>query len=54
MHALEVHIKPVGKGFAGARKAAMANHAEKGHFNPKGEKGEEQETQRSKYRSGKK
>lgn len=54
VHALEIHIKPAPKSFGAANKAAMATHREKGHFNPRGEKGEPQESQRSRYKAGKK
>lgn len=38
------------KTFEGAKAAAMATHRDKGHFNPHGAKGEEQETDKTKNR----
>jgi hypothetical protein len=37
--------------FAGAKKAAMANHAEKGHFSKSGSKGEQLQTDKTKNRT---
>jgi hypothetical protein len=40
-----------GKGFGGAKKAAMANFKSKGHFSKKGSKGENLQTQKAKNRA---
>jgi len=46
--ALVIHIGAGGpKDMGTARKAAMANFRSKGHFNPKGQPGEEQATERT-------
>lgn len=42
---------PPSKTFGGARKAAMANHAEKGHFSKSGSKGEQLQTDKTKNRT---
>lgn len=39
------------KSFGGAKKAAMANHAEKGHFSKSGSKGEQLQTDKQKNRT---
>lgn len=42
--------EPTPKTFAGAKKAAMANHAEKGHFSKSGSKGENLRSDKQKNR----
>lgn len=48
----EIHIKMgAPKSFGGARKAAMANHAEKGHFSKSTPKGETPQSDRTKNKA---
>lgn len=49
-HEVEIHIRPTG-GFKGARKAAMATHAERGHFSKTTPKGETPQSDRSKNKA---
>lgn len=48
----EIHVKIAPpKSFSGAKKAAMSTFGEKGHFDPKGEKGKAPTTQKSKNKA---
>jgi len=51
-HTIEIQIKPGGpKTFAGAKKAAMATHRERGHFDPNTPAGETPSTPRTKNKA---